>query len=209
MSAENLAEAIQHTIEYYNRNAERFWEGTKDHDVEQNRMALLRNLWGVPPFRILDLGCGPGRDLKAFRDLGHEAVGVDGALRFCEMARAYSGCEVLQQNMLALSLEAASVHGVFANASLFHVPSQALPAVLRHLWQALKDNGVLLASNPRGNNEEGLQSDRYGVYYEESRWIETVTAAGFELVEQYDRPSGKPRHQQPWFVTLFRKTLAP
>jgi SAM-dependent methyltransferase len=57
-------------------------------------------------YRLLDLGCGPGRDLKAFTAMGHEAIGVDGSARFVAMARAYSGCEVWQQDFVQLDLPA-------------------------------------------------------------------------------------------------------
>ena len=70
---------VARTIDHYSASAEAFWEGTKDHDVEQNRAALLDELEGDGPFAILDVGCGPGRDLAYFSGLGHEAVGVEGA----------------------------------------------------------------------------------------------------------------------------------
>src|SRR6185295_9898193 len=107
-----------------------------------NIEALLRHLEGAPPFRILDFGCGPGRDLKAFADLGHIAIGLEGAARFAAMARAYSGCEVWQQDFLRLDLPDRHFDGVFANAALFHVPSQELHRVLRELYATLKPDGV-------------------------------------------------------------------
>ena len=97
------------TLAHYDANARSFWEGTRDHDVSQNIEALLARL-GPAPQRILDLGCGPGRDLAALRALGHEPVGLDGAARFVEMARAHSGCPVLHQDFLAL--EPPASHGV-------------------------------------------------------------------------------------------------
>ena len=72
------------------------------------------------------------------------------------MARAVSGCEVWQQDMLAMTLPPANFDGVFANAVLFHVPSRALPAVLERLHASLKPGGALLASNPRGQ-DDGLR----------------------------------------------------
>ncbi|MGH8634116.1 MAG: class I SAM-dependent methyltransferase, partial [Burkholderiales bacterium] len=150
------------TLQHYDRNAEDFWQGTRDHDVSQNIEALLRHLEGEPPFTILDLGCGPGRDLKAFTDLGHVAIGLEGAARLAEMARAWSGCEVWQQDFLKLSLPAGRFDGVFANAALFHVPTRELPRVLLELRATLKPRGVLFSSNPRGNNEEGWDRGRYG-----------------------------------------------
>jgi predicted TPR repeat methyltransferase len=104
LTAEELAETSATTLAHYNRHAESFWEGTRDHDVAQNRDALLKHLRGDPPFQILDLGCGPGRDLKVFKDMGHVAIGLEGAARFVERARSYSGCEVWHQDFLRLQL---------------------------------------------------------------------------------------------------------
>src|SRR3546814_8872767 len=75
------------TLDYYQRNAAGFQAGTRDHDVSQNIAALLRHIKGAPPYRILDFGCGPGRDLKAFSSLGHDAIGLDGTEAFVSMAR--------------------------------------------------------------------------------------------------------------------------
>ncbi len=104
------------TLRHYEVNAESFWEGTRDHDVSQNIEALLSAITGPPPFRILEFGCGPGRDLKSFAGRGHEAIGLDGCARFVEMARAISGCDVWLQDFLELDLPAEHFHGVFANA---------------------------------------------------------------------------------------------
>ncbi len=201
-----LARISSRTLAHYEARADSFWEGTKDHDVTQNYAALLDNLEGPPPFSILDLGCGPGRDLAYFRSLGHEAVGLEGCSAFCAMARRHSGCEVLEQDFLALSLPEGRFDGVFANASLFHVPSRELPRVLRELCAALKPRGVLFSSNPRGSNEEGWRGERYGCFWDLDRWGAIVVAAGFDEVTHYYRPEGKPRAEQPWLATVWRKS---
>jgi SAM-dependent methyltransferase len=205
LSAEQLAQTSLITLRHYNEHADSFWEGTKDHDVSQNRDALLKYIDGKPPYRVLDFGSGPGRDLKAFKELGHEPVGLEGAERFVEFARQYSSCEVWHQDFLSLDLPAESFDGIFANAALFHVPSQELPRVLKQLWATLKPSGVLFSSNPRGNNEEGWSGERYGVYYDLERWRELVTAASFVEITHYYRPLGLPRAQQPWLASLWRK----
>lgn len=205
LSPNDLAKTSTITVAHYNDHADSFWKGTRDHDVSQNRDALLQHIRGSAPFRLLDFGCGPGRDLKEFRELGHEAIGLEGAERFVELAHRYSGCEVWQQDFLTLELPPEFFDGIFANASLFHVPSQELPRVLRELWAALKPEGVLFSSNPRGENEEGWNGERYGCYYNLETWRELVTAAGFGEITHYYRPPGVPREQQPWLASVWRK----
>jgi SAM-dependent methyltransferase len=156
-NSQDLEEIAHLTLEHYNQYAEEFWQGTRDHDVSQNIAALLRCIWNEPPFKILDLGCGPGRDLKTFAELGHIAIGLEGAVHLAVMARAHSGCEVWQQDLLKLDLPDNYFDGVFANAALFHVPSQELPRVLLELKASLKPGGVLFSSNPRGHNEGRLE----------------------------------------------------
>jgi SAM-dependent methyltransferase len=194
------------TLEHYNGSAESFREGTRDHDVTQNIEALLRHIEGAAPFTILDLGCGPGRDLATFTKSGHVAIGLEGAERFVAMAREDSGCEVWQQDFLKLALPEGRFDGVFANATLFHVPRQELPRVLGELRATLKPRGVLFSSNPRGANEEGWNRGRYGSYHDLENWRTLMQAAGFSELEHYYRPPGLPREQQPWLASVWRRT---
>ena len=193
------------TLEDYAQRAEEFRASTRDHDVSQNIAALLRHIAATPPYRILDFGCGPGRDLAAFKKLGHEAIGLEGTAAFAAMARADSGCTVWQQDFLRLALPATHFDGIFANASLFHVPGAALPRVLAELYAALKPGGVLFSSNPRGENQEGWQRGRYGAYHDLQGWRRYLGAAGFMELEHYYRPSGRPRAQQPWLASRWRR----
>lgn len=194
------------TLSFYEKNAPAFWERTRDHDVSHNIAALLRFIEGKPPFSILDFGCGPGRDLKTLRDLGHEAIGLEGAEAFAEMARKHSGCEVWVQDFLALDLPPARFDGIFANASLFHVPPKELPRVLSELRAALKPRGVLFSSNPHGNDTEEVRPDgRYGAYHSPETWRRYMIGAGFTELTHFFRPEGKPRAEQPWLASVWRK----
>ncbi|SHH16347.1 bifunctional 2-polyprenyl-6-hydroxyphenol methylase/3-demethylubiquinol 3-O-methyltransferase UbiG [Massilia sp. CF038] len=195
------------TLDYYNRHALQFFNGTIDHDVSQNITALLDALPAPGPLTILDLGCGPGRDLKQFSSMGHRAIGLDGAGEFASMARSYSGCEVWQQDLLHLDLPPALFDGVFANAVLFHVPSKLLPGVLAQLHATIKPGGALFTSNPRGNNEEGWNGPRYGSYYDYATWEQYLLAAGFSALHHYYRPANLPREQQPWLASVWRKPV--
>jgi SAM-dependent methyltransferase len=204
LSVSALDEIARNTVGYYDGTADSFWEGTKDHDVQQNIMALLDAIGGAGPHRILDFGCGPGRDLLSFKALGHRPVGLDGSPRFCQMAFEYANVEVLNQNFLALDLPQAGFDGVFCNATLFHVPAQELGQVLDALKQTLRMGGVLFSSNPRGKGEEGWNGARYGHYHNLESWTAAMTAAGFSAIGHYYRPEGLPREQQPWLASLWR-----
>jgi SAM-dependent methyltransferase len=205
LSPRDLDDISRRTLAHYDAHARDFWHGTRDHDVSQNIAALLRHIEGQPPFAILDLGCGPGRDLRAFAERGHVAIGLDGSPHFCAMARAHAGCEVWQQDFLALDLPSDRFDGVFANAALFHVPNQELPRVLGELHACLKPRGVLFASNPRGQNQEGWSGERYGAHHDLETWRRHMTAAGFAELEHYFRPAGVPRERQPWLASVWRR----
>ena len=204
LNSQDLDKIADVTLDHYSQRADDFWEGTRGHDVSQNIDALLQYIEGTAPYLILDFGCGPGRDLKVFADLGHRSVGLEGSERFAVMARLHSGCEVLHQDFLKLDLPDAAFDGVFANASLFHVPSQELPRVLRELHAALKPRGVLFASNPRGNNDEGWNGGRYGAYHDLESWRDFMAGAGFSELTHYYRPKDLPRDQQPWLASAWR-----
>jgi SAM-dependent methyltransferase len=208
LSPTELEAITARTIGHYDASAAAFEEGTRGHDVSQNYAALLRAIEGPPPFQLLDFGCGPGRDLAYFRSLGHEPVGLDGAANFVAMARAATGAEVWHQDFLRLSLPPARFHGIFANASLFHVPSQELPRVLGELRATLVPRGVLFCSNPRGLDSEGFNGARYGAFHSLETWRRYLVDAGFLEVEHYYRPVGKPLSEQPWLASVWRKTDA-
>ena len=202
-----IEQVAARTLQHYELNAQEFWEGTRAHDVSQNIAALLQWIEAPAPFELLDFGCGPGRDLKTFKELGHHPTGLEGAARLAAMARAYSGCDVLQQNFLELDLPSGHFDGVFANAVLFHVPSQVLPRVLKELHAALKPGGVLFSSNPRGDGQEGWHGERYGVFHDLPAWQSLLSSAGFVELSHFYRPAGLPREEQRWLASVWRKPM--
>jgi SAM-dependent methyltransferase len=205
LTPEDLAQITARTLAHYDERARDFWEGTRGHDVSQNIAALLQHIESEPPFELLDFGCGPGRDLKTFKALGHRVTGLEGSTQLADLARAHSGCTVLEQNFLNLDLPDGHFDGVFANATLFHVPRQELSRVLLELHTALRPNGVLFSSNPRGDDQEGWNGERYGVFYNWESWRDCMTATGFVEITHFYRPAGLPREQQPWLASVWRK----
>ena len=206
-TAEKLQRIAARTLAYYDQNAHAYWDGTRDHDVRQNIDALLQYIEAPSPFEILDFGCGPGRDLKTFKALGHRATGLEGSAQLAALARTNSRCDVLEQNFLELDLPQSHFDGVFANAVLFHIPSQVLPRILRQLHTTLKSGGVLFSSNPRGDGQEGWNGDRYGAFYDWQVWRDHVGAAGFVELTHFYRPTRLPLEQQPWLASVWRKPI--
>ncbi len=196
------------TIAEYQATADSFREGTWHHDVSQNREALIA---AMPrrPGRILDLGCGPGRDLVAFQQLGHAVVGLDATPAFVEMARQAANCEVWQQNFLNLDLPAAYFDGIFANASLIHVPQAEMVRVLRDLGRSLVPHGALMLSMVRGDGEGFVPrptGHRYTAGWEYDTLVPCLEQAGWEILHHYYRPPGLPVAQQSWLVIVARVT---
>ena len=194
------------TIADYDAVAAAFDAGNKDHDVSQNIDALLGSIAagragdalggaaGTERPIIVDLGCAGGRDLIALTARGCEAWGVEGSPAFCELARrAAPGCTVLEQDFVYMDLPAETFDGAFANASLFHVPSEALPDVLRRIFESLKPGGVFFASNAHGFGEdkEGWTDGRtpatrsWVCWLSEATWRRYCEAAGFTFLQSY------------------------
>ena len=205
LTRDDLDAISARTLAHYAQRADAFRVGTRDHDVTQNLDALLAAITANPPFTILDFGCGPGRDLVALTRRGHRAIGLEGVAAFAAMAREQSGCEVWEQDFTRLSLPDAHFDGIFANASLFHVPSQELPRVLGELRATLKPGGALFSSNPRGNDDEGFVNGRFGVWHSLEGWRRYLAPAGFDELSHYYRPTGLPREQQPWLASVWRR----
>ena len=104
LSLEQIKELTRRTIGHYEFNADSYRVGTEDHDVSQNYAALLDSIESEKPFKILDLGCGPGRDLKYFKSLGHIPEGIEGSETFVEVARKSTGCDVYHMDFINLDL---------------------------------------------------------------------------------------------------------
>ncbi|MGK7900372.1 MAG: class I SAM-dependent methyltransferase [Hormoscilla sp.] len=197
------------TVAEYQATAESYREGTWNHDVSQNIEALIAAL-PRNPGKILDMGCGPGRDLIAFKTLGHTPIGLDATPAFVEMAQQLSGCEVWQQSFESLDLPPNFFDGIFANASLIHVPSAKMVKVLKDLHESLVAGGVIVMSMARGQGEGYIPAptgDRYVVGWEYKTLAPCLEEAGFEIIHHYYRPPGLPRTKQSWLVMVGQKVV--
>ena len=202
--AEQLGRISEVTIAHYDRLAEAYWDGTGDHDVTQNYAALLDAIEGDPPYSILDLGCGPGRDVRYFRSRATTSwVWTDRRSSWPWHAPIRSARFSNRISSPWHYRRAASM------ASLrMHRCSTCRARSCRGFWRNSPKPcgaGVCFCSNPRGNNEEGLSGDRYSCFFDHDTWRDYVTAAGFFQVRHYYRPPGLPRRKQSWLSTVWRK----
>jgi SAM-dependent methyltransferase len=180
------------TLAHYNQGAESFRTGTQDHDVSQNIAAMLRHVEGQPPFTILDFGCGPGRDLRTFRDLGHVAIGLEGAPRFAAMAREWSGCDV--ENRTSSARSAAWTIRRHFRERVALSRSGAELHVLGEL-RAHEPAGVVRLE-PAWKQREGW--NRGASALSRSRRVASLPCCrGVRRAGHYYRPPGVPREQQP------------
>ncbi len=135
LTPDELDRISARTLAHYDEQALSYWNGTRDHDVSQNVDALLRHIEAPEPFELLDFGCGPGRDLRTFKTLGHRVTGLEGSANLAALARTNSGCTVLEQNFLALDLPHGRYDGVFANAGFAELAHFYRPTGLPLEWQ--------------------------------------------------------------------------
>jgi SAM-dependent methyltransferase len=170
------------TLQYYNETAQTFVQGTIDADLRKLHRRFLRLL----PIQahILDLGCGSGRDSKAFLDAGYQVTAIDGSVGCCHLAGEYIGQPVLCQTFAELDFDQA-FDGVWACASLLHVPYAELTDIFRKVARALRPGGYLYASFKYGDFE-GERNGRYFTDLDEERLAALIEpVVGLEIVETF------------------------
>lgn len=145
------------TLNYYDENAAAFIKGTAAADISSTRERFAKLL--PPGARILDFGCGSGRDTKAFLELGFQVDATDGSAEICRQASSFTGINV--QHMLFQWLDVVDTYdGIWACASILHLPKQDLIDVLHKICQALKTGGIFYTSFKYGT-DEGVRGGRY------------------------------------------------
>lgn len=192
------------SIAYYDANAQAYFDATVIADVAALRARFLQHL--KPASRILDAGCGSGRDLKAFAEAGYDAVGIDASAELAALARAYSGREVTVGTFQNLTYTSA-FDGIWACASLLHVPRGELPDALSRCAAALRADGVLYASLKHG---AGMRTEGARVFTDitEPEMLALLADAGFDLIEMWLTDDVRPRRADRW-VNAIAKMRSP
>ena len=195
------------TIEYYNQNANMFAQGTRqvDFSVMQERFANV-----VPAgSRILDFGCGSGRDTKYFLEKGYRVEATDGSVELCRLASAFTGIEVKEMRFQALDASD-KYEGIWACSSILHLPKKELLPVIRKMCIALKDNGVIYTSFKYGDFE-GERNGRYFTDFTEDSFREFMKAIPeLTIEEQWITSDVRPgRGEEKWLNLILRKNQNP
>lgn len=191
------------TLQYYENHAMEFSSGTIVADMRNARSRFLILL--QPGTYILDLGCGSGRDAKAFLDAGYRVDAVDGSSELCRMASEYTGIPVRQ--MLFQGLDSVETYdGIWACASILHLPKGELQEVLFRIQRALKPGGILYTSFKYGTFE-GLRNGRYFTDFTEEtlqEFWERISELSIEEIwlTQDVRPE---REEERWINLLARR----
>lgn len=162
------------SVQFYEQNAEDFFRRSVDSDMSVQRSAFANRL--PPGGRILDAGCGSGRDAKAFREMGFEVTAMEASPKLAELARAYSGVDVEVRTFDEVAWRD-RFDGVWACASLLHVPRRDLAATVGRLRDALKPGGILWMSFKYGTRERQV-AGRHFTDLDEASVAGLVTEAG-------------------------------
>ena len=198
------------TIKYYEKEYETFISETIDADTEVLRRRFLRLIPGNGD--ILDLGCGSGRDTKAFIDAGYRVSAIDGSEEICHAASEYTGIDVKCMDFFDIKTEEA-YDGIWACASVLHVEKSRIPKLLEVLYRALKKGGILYLSFKYGDHD-GFRDGRHFTDLNEngfselldSLYCESVTRDEFELVDEWKSEDVRRGKNVEWLNVILRKS---
>lgn len=191
------------SIDYYNKYAAKEFEETVNQDMEEIRKEFLALL--EEGDTILDLGCGSGRDSLAFYELGYDVTPADASEEMCQLAEIHTGLEVLLMTFEEMDFDNV-FDGIWACASLLHVPKKELSDILTKIAKALKDKGILYMSFKLGDFE-GFRGERYFCDYTEDSITEALKDNGrLETVRLWETKDVRSGHSdEKWLNVLARK----
>ncbi len=201
-------------ISYYDKNAEEFCRATKDADMSfcrdkflhllEQRNYIKKSKNDKSKIHILDAGCGSGRDAKAFLDAGYQVTALDASRKMCEEAK-----KLIKQEVYCIKFEELQFqeefNGIWACASLLHISFAEISGVLKRLWNALRENGVLYASFKYG---EGIRTDKDRLFfnYEETALNNLMINNGYLIEDIFlTQDVRKSREGEQWINVLAKK----
>ena len=189
-------------VDYYNKSANTYFTTTVNADVKE----LYNHFVNYVPdgAKILDLGCGSGRDTKAFLDMGYEVDAIDGFEELSRLASEYTGIHIKCMDFNQLN-EHCIYDAVWACASLLHVASHELPDTLERIRVSLRPNGVVYISFKHGDFE-GIRDGRYYTDMTSERFAEVLNKTnGFSIVEEWYSDDVRKENSTVWYNVILRK----
>ena len=200
------SDPTESTLNYYQTNSESFIENTVNVDVNDLYRPFLENMPSTG--KVLDAGCGSGRDTKFFLEKGFNVVAFDNSPNMVRHAAEFTGQEVLLMSFEDIEFKD-NFDGIWACASVLHVPENNISTVLSKFTDALKDSGMIYSSFKYGENE-GIRNGRFFADYTEERFDQLLTAIPkLELIQYWKTSDLRPgRSEEKWLNILLRKIIA-
>lgn len=190
--------------DYYEQHAREYFDETAFLNIENLYPVFLNELAGDG--RILDAGSGSGRDTKAFLQKGYKVISVEPSEALSRLAQQFTGKSPIRRKFLDLDFHD-EFDGVWACASLLHVPKCQISTVLHRLADALKPEGVMFASFKEGHGERIAEDGRFFAYYSPNEFRRVVRENGRfrELAFLKTSEMRSLRHTAPWIAFVLRK----
>ena len=193
---------VDKNVEYYNENADSFFAGSVNADMSDSRKKFLSYL--PEKAHILDAGCGSGRDSKAFLDAEYDVVSFDASTEMCKRASELTGREVVNMRFEDMSF-ADEFDGIWASATLLHVPMTELPKIMLKINAALKDGGVMYASFKYGDGTK-MRGERKFSDFNEKSIVPLFENAGFTILSNEVGNDNRPgRESEMWIEVIASK----
>ena len=187
-------------MNYYDKNKQEFINSTLDIDMSSLYSSFVCEL--KKGARVLDIGCGPGRDLKYFTALGHEVIGLEPSRELAKFARSHSGCEVLEETMQTAKLSG-KFDGVWACASLLHIPRRELSDVFTKIANIMNDGGIFYCSFKLGE----FEGERNGRFFNDQT-LETIREylpKSLSIKESWVTQDKRPERDEKWLNLLLNR----
>ena len=194
---------IDKTLKYYNENAQSFASGTVSVKFTEVQDKFLEKL-NLDAY-ILDFGCGSGRDTKYFLSRGYKIDAIDGSEQLCRIASKYTGIKVRQMLFQELD-EKEKYDGIWACASILHLPKKQLREVWKNMYAALKSEGWIYTSFKYGEFE-GERNGRYFTDFTTDTFKDFIhDMHGLRIEEQWITGDVRPgRGEEKWLNLLLQK----
>ena len=192
------------TLKYYQDNAQTFFDGTVNVDMSSLYEAFTQHL--ALGARVLDAGCGSGRDAKAFQEMGYQVEAFDASPAMVELAREHTGLPVKVMSFADVDWKE-EFDGIWCCASLLHVPAVELPGVMRRFADALIPGGVWYVSFKYGDGEREVDGRRFTDMDEVGLKALVSVLTDINVVKVWMTQDNRPMRDESWVNGVLRKSL--